>query len=99
MTLKRFVAILAILLTLSIGTLSPRPAKAVDTAVIVISSIAAYVVFVFVGAYIVYGRNPSPLELMPGPVGADHPEDGRPDGVRFGYGCRQADGNLTLACW
>lgn len=98
MTLKRFVAIFAILTTLSIGTVSPKPARAIDTAVIVISSIAAYAAFVFIGAYIVYGRTPNPT-LMPAPTDLDDPQDARDGGVRPGYRCRQADGNLTLVCW
>jgi hypothetical protein len=98
MKLKRFVAILVVLTLLSTGIVRPKPAHAVNTAWLVLGSIAAYVAAVCLGAYLVYGRNSEP-QLLVDVTNPDFGRDRAADGLRPGYRCRQADGDLTLVCW
>jgi hypothetical protein len=93
---KRFVAILAVVSVLSIAV-TPRPARAVDTAWLVLGSIAAYVAAVAIGAYFVFRDSPNP-PLMPST--ADPSQGSIPGGtVGMVYQCPQRAGNLTVLCW
>ena len=98
MTLRRVVAVTAIVTFLGAGAVTPRRVHAVDTAVLVISSIAAYAAFVALGAYLVFRDTPNP-PLLPSETPAD--DDTAADGIRVrpGHRCAQRDGNVTVVCW
>jgi len=96
MTLRRLVTVTAIVTLLSAGTVTPRRAQAVDTAVLVISSIAAYAAFVAIGAYFVFRGTPNP-PFLPSETPPDETEGSR--SLRPGYRCAQQDGNVTVVCW
>lgn len=98
MTLRRAVTVTVIVTLLSAGAATPRRAHAVDTAVLVISSIAAYAAFVAIGAYFVFRDTPNP-PLLPSAVPPDEVEQGGAAPLRPGYRCAQRDGTLTIACW
>jgi hypothetical protein len=95
---KRLVAILVGLALVGVGFVRPTPARADDTAVIVVGAIAAYAIFVAIGAWVIYGRQSSS-------EWSDKPPDLRDaaadrGGVRFGSRCPPtADGPLPVACW
>ena len=98
-TAKKARLFLLLLAFLAFGTVRPRPARAVDTAVIVISSIAAYVVFIVGGTWLVYTRkHTSQQPLMPEAdlLDADRRESGT---MRLAPHCRTADGTMALLCW
>ena len=98
MTFRRLVAATVITTVLCAGTVTPRRAQAVDTAVLVISSIAAYVAFIAIGAYFVFrgSENPPFLASEVPPDAADEPGSGV---VRPGFRCAQRDGQVTVVCW
>lgn len=79
------------------GTIRPCPARAVDTTVLIIGSVAAYIGVVVAGTVLMRRSTPASWGLMPTEHGA---ADERPDpGARLGHRCRQTAGNLTLVCW
>ena len=91
---------------LTSGTLRPQPASAVGTAVIVVSSIGAYVIFVFGMTWIVYGnrwKDPD-QELVATALDAHRFDDRLHDQfdtprVRMAPNCRTTDGQVPLLCW
>jgi len=93
---KKALVILVLSVTLVFNVALPSRARAVDTAVLVISSIAAFVAFVVAGTLLV--RNKGPFTLQPTPEDLSKTADRR-DGVRFGPGCPLKDGQPALACW
>jgi hypothetical protein len=97
MTWKRLVAAIAIVSVLYVP-LTPKPARAVDTAWLVLGSIAAYVTAVCIGAWLVFRDTPNP-PLMPSPTDVEGPWEQHQEGVRLGLRCAQDSGNLTIACW
>jgi hypothetical protein len=92
---KRLVAIIILLTILATGILRPAPARAVDTWVLVVGSIAAYVAVVAVGT-ILYRRSRSASELLDTQRDADAAQRER---VNFVQRCPQNSGNLTVVCW
>ncbi|MCK6555870.1 hypothetical protein L6Q96_15035 [Candidatus Binatia bacterium] len=98
MRIRRAMAVMTIVTLLCAGVVTPRRAEAADVAVLVISSIAAYVAFVALGAYLVFRNTPNPpfLPSETPPDGTGGPEA---SGLRPGYRCAQRDGNLTMVCW
>lgn len=88
-----------LLALLAFETARPRPARAVETAVIVVSAIAGYVAFVLAGTWLVYTREqPTQRALLPEkPLLA---RDGAsPPGFRLGPECRTGDGTMPVLCW
>lgn len=105
----RSVLSLAVLLAvLSSGTLRPQPARAVSTAVIIVSSIAGYVVLVIGLTWIIYGHRyndpDQDQDLVATASGANRFDDRLRDqfdthGVRTVPNCRITDGQVPLLCW
>lgn len=97
MRLKRTLAIAAVVGVLSTGLMAPAPARADNTALIVIASISAYVGVLLVATYLVY-RTPPPDSFAAMPV---PPEDDRrtQPPVKLAPRCAQQSGGLTLVCW
>ena len=96
---KRVVAILALVSMLALNAVRPRAARANDTAIIVVASIAAYVAFVAIGATLAYGRG---ARIAPAFAPGPPPAEQRPqnDRLRVGPACApDANGNVTLICW
>lgn len=84
---------------LAFETARPRPARAADTAVIVVSAIAGYVAFILAGTWLVYSRKvPRQSALLP-----QEPLPARgevsPLGYRLGPQCRTHDGATPVLCW
>ncbi|HVO22671.1 MAG TPA: hypothetical protein VMW56_03480 [Candidatus Margulisiibacteriota bacterium] len=92
---RRIVALTVVFTLLCMGIVRPRPARAVDTAVLVLGSIAAYVAFVSVGTLLTRRYTATSMELMEPPPRDDQQEPG----VRFAPHCRQNSPNLKLICW
>ena len=94
------VALLVVLATiLGTGTLRPQPARAANTAVIVVSSIAAYVVFVVGATWLIYTRRQQPLQgFLPQETARLGEEDERA-GVRLAHECQPREGTMPLVCW
>jgi len=97
MTWKRIVAVVA-LVSLLYVPLTPKPARAIDTAWLVLGSIAAYVTFVVIGAWLVFRDTPNP-PLMPSQTEPGRPWESQGDGVRMAHRCPQDAGNFTVVCW
>lgn len=91
---RRTIALTVVLTILCMGIVRPRPAQAVDTAVLVIGSIAAYAAFVVVGTILTRRYIATSEELMDPP-----PRDQQEPGVRFAPHCRQNSPTLKLVCW
>ena len=98
MPLRRALAVIAIVSFLGAGAVTPRRVHAIDTAVLVISSIAAYAAFVALGAYLMFRNTPNPPFLASETAPDD---DTAADGTHVlpGYRCPQQDGNVTVVCW
>ena len=91
---RRTVALTVVFTMLCMGIVRPRPARAIDTAILVIGSIAAYVAFVAAGTMLMRRNSPASWELV------DNPRDDQQEpGVHFASGCRQNSPNLKLVCW
>jgi hypothetical protein len=98
MGLKKLIAALVIAGVLGTGIVQPRPAHADDTAIIVVASIAAWVAFLVIGTYFVYGRDDDEESLLPRdiPVQSRSPDDS----FRVGSGClRASEGHMNAICW
>lgn len=95
-TLGRLLAVTALAMVLATGAVCPRPARAVDTAVLVISSIAGYVAFVVLGAWLVFREAPSSA-LLPADGTPGEPASG--GGLRPGHRCPAPDGGIPVVCW
>ncbi len=93
---RRTVVLTVIIALLCVGT-RPRPARAVETAVLVIGSIAAYVGFVVGGAILMRPEAPASSGFVP----MEQPlRDARAEpGVHFAHRCNQDSPNLKLVCW
>ena len=84
---------------LATGSLRPQPARAVDTAVIVVSSIAAYVVFVVGATWLIYTRRQQPLQgFVPQEPARFGDKNERP-GLRLAPECQPRDGTMPIAGW
>lgn len=94
---RRTVVLTVVIALLCADIVRPRPAHAIETAIIVIGSIAAYVGVVVAGAMLMRNSTPESTGLMP----MDQPlRDDRPGpGVRFAHRCNQDSPNLKLVCW
>lgn len=99
MTKKSLVAI-AVIIALLCTAVTPSPARADNTAVIVIASIAAFVAFIVVGTLLTtYRKTPLFLQEMP-PEDMDPAAPTRRDAVHFGMNCRpSATDGQPLVCW
>ena len=92
---RRTIALTLVLTMLCIGIARPRPARAVDTAVLVIGSIAAYTAFVVVGTLLTRRYTATSEELMDPLPRAEHLEPG----LHFAPHCGQNSPDLKLVCW
>jgi len=94
--IRRTVVLTVIIALLWVGA-RPRPARAVETAVLVIGSIAAYVAFVVGGAMLLRPETPASSGFVPmeQPLRDDRAEPG----VHFAYRCDQDSPDLKLVCW
>jgi hypothetical protein len=91
---RRTVALTVVLTLSCVGILRPRPARAVETAVLVVGSIAAYAAFVAVGTILMRRNTSASWKLM------EPPRDDRQEpGVHFASHCRQNAPHLKLVCW
>lgn len=103
----RSVLLLAVMFAvLTSGTLRPQPARAVSTAVIVVSSVAGYVVAVAAITWIIRGRRyrDPDRELVAAASDAHRFNDRLRDqfdthGVQTVPNCRITDGQVPLLCW
>lgn len=94
---RRTVVLVLIIALAFVGTLRPRPAHAVETAVIIIGSIAAYAAVVVAGTMLMRRNTPASWGLMPLDPEA---RDDRPEPtLRLAPGCRQTAAGVTLVCW
>lgn len=94
---RRTVVLTVVIALLGVGILRPRPAHAVETAIIVVGSIAAYVAVVVAGTMLMRRNTPAEWGLMPMD---QRLRDDRPEpGVDFAHRCKQDSSNLTLVCW
>jgi hypothetical protein len=99
MTKKTLVAI-AVIIALLFTAVTPSRARADNTAVIVIASLAAFVAFIVVGTLLTTNRQtPLFLQEMP-PQDMDPAASTRRDAVHFGTNCRpSATAGQPLVCW
>lgn len=95
--IKRSIAILAVVVFL--GTLQPKPARALSAVeegfLIAGAALAAYVVFIIVGTAIT-NRNRA---CFPDDANTPLEPDSAQSDVHFGQHCTQGDGGLTVVCW
>jgi hypothetical protein len=98
-TVKRAALGLLLLTLFACETARPRPARAVDTGVIVISAIAGYVAFIVGGTWLVFTRKHRHQQpFMPHAELSEH-DRRMPGGIRFGPDCRSPDGTVPTLCW
>ena len=94
---RRTVVLTAVVALLCTGVLRPQPAHAVETAILIVGSIAAYAAVVVAGTLLMRRDTPAEWGLMPMD---QRLRDDRPDpGVNFAHRCKQDSSNLTLVCW
>jgi hypothetical protein len=90
--------VLMLLAVLTVAVVAPPPARA-DTQTNVIIAVTAFAgaMLVLVAAtYHIYGDKPH--MMLPGPDPLVKKRDPRQT-VEWGWQCRQANGELALACW
>lgn len=100
MKMRKVLVILAVLVTLAIGVLSPTPARANSTtnALVIAGAVAAaYVAIVLVATAAVNRHRPLGLAAPVDPPPAD--STARQPRVAFGPHCPPSNGNATLLCW
>jgi hypothetical protein len=97
MRMKRLVVLIAVMSLLMIGTVSPTPARADDTAIIAVAAVVGYVAIVLVGTALAFWWRPAASEE----ARENPPVDGKQPQVamRSGPHCRQSSGDLTLVSW
>jgi len=100
MSLKRAVAILAIVGVLGSGVMAPAAAGAdgAETFIIVAAALGAYIGLIVVATAWIY-RTPSSDSFAPVPANQVGDDRQPADGVRLGPRCAQQSGGLTLMCW
>ncbi len=97
--MKRLIAVITIVTTLSLGIVRPKPAHATSTGEaigIAAVCIVVYVGIVLIATKLVYGAQDN------GQTTAEDPETTyrkAPHGVQPANHCTQEGGNLTVACW
>jgi len=102
MRIRRLLVAIVIAAVLGTGMPAPREAHAVDTAVIVISSIVAWFGVVILATYLIrnhdtaFGQS-SESPLLPGQQFALKPVE--PAKVRFGASCARTPDGPSLLCW
>jgi len=99
MGVKRMIAILAVLVLLAVGTVTPTPARAdstTDDFIYAGIALGAYIGLVVLFTSVVYG---SPSDLALAPADLDVRRDGPQPAVRVAPHCRQTSTSVTLFCW
>ena len=95
--LRRTVALTLVATVFSLGIVKPRPARAIDTAFLVLGSIAAYAAVVGVATWLWRRNTTSSWGLMPMD---ERLRDQQPEpGLHLANHCTQDDRNLKLVCW
>jgi hypothetical protein len=94
---RRTVVLTVVTAVLFTGVIRPRPVRAVDTAILVIGSIAAYVAVVVAGTMLMRRNSPAAWGLMP--MDQRRLDAQQEPGVHFGHHCHQNSSNLKIVCW
>lgn len=99
MGIKRLVAAFAVITLLTVGTVSPAPARASTTDAFIYAGVAVvgWIALVVIGTQLIYGKTfgwtEAPVDLG---RNGKHP----PKAVRFGADCRPTAAEMTpLMCW
>ncbi len=96
---KRTVVVVAVIGALLFNAVRPSPARAANTAVLILGSIVAFVGFVVVGTLsTTHRQGASSLQAVSGedPEQQDHAPGGT---VRWGAHCRPTSAGQPLVCW
>jgi hypothetical protein len=96
LTKKGLVLIVAVAL-FGVTTLRPKAAHAISDWAWAGIGVASYAVLVITLTAVVFGGQSAPLTAEDGTQPLKDAED--PGTVRFGTGCKSADGNVPIACW
>jgi len=96
---KRTVVVVAVIAALLYGAVRPAPARAANTAVLIVGSIVAFVGFVVVGTLLTTHRQgAASLQEVPGAT-SDQPLQAPRGTVRWGTHCRPTSEGQPLVCW
>ena len=96
---KRTVVVLAVIGALLFGAVRPSPARAANTAVLVVGSIVAFVGFIVVGTLLTTHRQgAASLQEVPG-ASSDHAMQAPGGTVRWGTHCRPTAEGQPVLCW
>lgn len=94
--LKKAVVLVLAVALLAATALRPKPAQALDAWAWAGIGVAAYAVFVFTMTIVIFGGSSAPLTETGLPPLEEAKE---PGSVRFGSDCRNAEGEMPIACW
>ena len=96
---KRTLVVVAVICALLFNAVRPSPARAANTAVLILGSIVAFVGFVVVGTLLTTHRQgAATLQEMSG-EGPEQQVRGRGGMVRWGAHCRPTSDGQPLLCW
>lgn len=97
--LGSFILLTLFLIALSIGMARPRATRADNLPLIIGVSVAAFLVVVLGGTWLVYGRQYDRKQpFLPDPELPPGAREGF-EGVRFAPHCRPTDGEAPILCW
>jgi hypothetical protein len=96
---KRTVVVAAVIGVLLFGAVRPSPARAVNTAVLVIGSIVAFAGFVVVGTLLTTHRHGATTLQEVSGEDPDQPAHAPGSTVRWGAHCRPTSEGQPLVCW
>ncbi len=99
MGIKRLVAVFVVITLLAVGTVSPAPARASTSDILIYTGVAivGWVAILIVGTQLAYGRT---LGLTEAPVDLRHNGKHPPKAIRFGTECQPTSTEMTpLMCW
>lgn len=104
MRIRRLIAALLMAAVLGMGIHSPRPARADDTALIVVGSIAVYFGVIFGATWYLRNRGSGFSEssvspFLPGGQLPSTAAPSRPGSVRVGPDCAALKQGLSVVCW
>ena len=93
---KMALALLVVSVTLIINVAKPARARADNTAILVVGSIAAFAAFVVVGTLLTRNKGPFSFQQSPEDMAQ---KDERRASVRVGSACPWNDQRPSLVCW